>query len=85
MCDVTELMDYLHENPPTHVILAQVYADPKATKSKRIAKVDQSAAAAQMNEMGSILGQGAQKAPKHLNEAALWAEDFLKGRGKVSQ
>jgi hypothetical protein len=80
MSVAVDMLDYLSDNPPAHVILKAVYSDQK-TRPRGAGKMsasDVEETKAHLVEMQSVCGPalGAVKEmPPHLTQLADWAED----------
>jgi hypothetical protein len=81
MSAAVEMLDYLSDNPPAHVILKAVYSDPNARGGRRgrkaMSAIDPEETRAHLAEMQSVCGPAlgaAKEMPSHLTELADWAE-----------
>jgi hypothetical protein len=80
MINAVDLLNYLSDNPPAHVILKAVYSDGKTRSrgARTISAGDAEETKAHLMEMQSVCGPalGAVKEmPPHLTQLADWAED----------
>jgi len=79
MSIAVDMLDYLSDNPPAHVILKAVYSDQKTRRrGGPVRASDAEETKAHLMEMQSVCGPAlgaAKEMPPHLTELADWAED----------